>query len=207
MCHHYTIRRERNTRKPGFEPDIPDRQCRITAWSRFPRPYLRTPCSWRIKRLQMFRNCRRSRTRTGVMGLPFGTHHVSPLHHTAYHICFIWIKAHAGAQPCLRYLVIRSWTIANLAPSVRSFKIRIPAAHSAFILSHSSLGLTLLPIPVPVAPCPTREHQDSELTLSLLVVLTDWVPSLPLRRLVGLFRCRFDSCSVQACALAAVPPQ
>ena len=29
----------------------------------------------------------------------------------------------------------------------------------------------------------------------------------PLRRLVGLFRCRFDSIHVQACALAAVPPQ
>ena len=36
---------------------------------------------------------------------------------------FIRSEAHAGAQPCLRYLVIRSWTIANLAPSVRSVKI------------------------------------------------------------------------------------
>ena len=27
--------------------------------------------------------CCRSRTRTDVMGLPFGTHHASPLHHTA----------------------------------------------------------------------------------------------------------------------------
>ena len=29
------------------------------------------------------------------------------------------------------------------------------------------------------------------------------IPSFPLRRLVGLFRCRFDQCNVQACALAA----
>ena len=29
------------------------------------------------------------------------------------------------------------------------------------------------------------------------------IPSLPLHRLVGLFRCRFDQCNVQACALAA----
>ena len=36
-------------------------------------------------------------------------------------------------------------------------------------------------------------REDSELTLSPLVVLTDWLPSFPLRRLVGLFRCRFDS--------------
>ena len=56
---------------------------------------------------------------------------------------------------------------------------------------------------MPVAPRPTREHLDSELTLSPLDVLTDCVPSLPLRRLVGLFRCRFDQCNVQACALAA----
>ena len=29
------------------------------------------------------------------------------------------------------------------------------------------------------------------------------IPFFPLRRLVGLFRCRFDKCNVQACALAA----
>ena len=39
--------------------------------------------------------------------------------------------------------------------------------------------------------------------LVLSVVLTGWLPSLPLRRHVGLFRCRFDQCNVQACALAA----
>ena len=56
------------------------------------------------------------------------------------------------------------------------FKIRIPAAHSAFIFSHHSLGLTLLPI------CPSMTYHvglaDSELTLSPPAVLTDWVPSL-----------------------------
>ena len=31
---------------------------------------------------------------------------------------FIKFEAHAGAKPCLRYLVIRWWHIANLAPSV-----------------------------------------------------------------------------------------
>ena len=46
------------------------------------------------------------------------------------------------------------------------------------LMSHSSLGLTLLPIPVPVAPRPTRERLDSEITLSPPAVLTDWVPSL-----------------------------
>ena len=51
------VRHKWNTRKPGFEPDIPDRQCRITAWSRFPKPFLHTPCSYHIKRLQMFRSC------------------------------------------------------------------------------------------------------------------------------------------------------
>ena len=60
---------------------------------------------------------------------------------------FIKFEAHAGHHPCLRYFNIFAYgDIANLAPSVRSFKIRIPAAHSAFILSHPSLGLTLLPI-------------------------------------------------------------
>ena len=52
-------------------------------------------------------------------------------------------------------------------------------AHSAYsLMSHSSLGLTLLPIPVPVAPRPTRERLDSEITLSPPAVLTDWIPSL-----------------------------
>ena len=116
---------------------------------------------------------------------------------------FIRSEAHAGAQPCLRYLVIRSWTIANLAPSVRSVKI----PHSCGSFGFHSLPPFPRPYtttyPVPVAPRPTREHLDSEITLSPLVVLTDWLPSLPLRRLVGLFRCRFDQCNVQACALAA----
>lgn len=46
------------------------------------------------------------------------------------------------------------------------------------LMSHSSLGLTLLPIPVPVAPRPTRERLDSEITLLPPAVLTDWIPSL-----------------------------
>ena len=49
--------------------------------------------------------------------------------------------------------------------------------------------------------------RGSELTLSPLAVLTDLVPSFPLLQLVGLFRCRFDFCNVQACALAAYSPQ
>ena len=85
------------------------------------------------------------------------------------------------------------------------FNIRIPAAHSAFIIFHPSLGLTLLPI------CQSLTYHvglaDSELTLSPPAVLTDWVPSFPLLQLVGLFRCRFDFCNVQACALAAYSPQ
>ena len=73
------------------------------------------------------------------------------------------------------------------------FNIRIPAAHSAFILSHHSLGLTLLPsrlIPFPrpytTTFPPYSLHvganswplRGSELTLSPPAVLTDWVPSL-----------------------------
>ena len=46
------------------------------------------------------------------------------------------------------------------------------------LMSHSSLGLNLLPIPVPVARRPTRERLDSEITLSPPAVLTDCVPSL-----------------------------
>ena len=50
---------------------------------------------------------------------------------------FIRIEAHAGHYPCLRYFNIFAHSdIANLNPSVRSVNIRIPAAHSAFILSH-----------------------------------------------------------------------
>ena len=104
-----------------------------------------------------------------------------------------------------------SWLFAQRAysePLLHLFallKFRIPAAHSAFILSHLPLGLTLLPIcmsltyPVGLA--------DSELTLSPPAVLTVCVPSFPLLQLVGLFRCRFDFCNVQACALAAYSPQ
>ena len=71
----------------------------------------------------------------------------SQLSFTGVPYIFIRIEAHAGHYPCLRYFNIFAHSdIANLNPSVRSVNIRIPAAHSAFILSHLSLGLILLPI-------------------------------------------------------------
>ena len=70
----------------------------------------------------------------------------SQLSFTGVPYIFISIEAHAGHYPCLRYFNIFAHSdIANLNPSVSSVNIRIPAAHSAFILSHLSLGLTLLP--------------------------------------------------------------
>ena len=77
--------------------------------------------------------------------LHYLSHTLYQLSYTAPYI-FIRIEAHAGHYPCLRYFNIFAHSdIANLNPSVSSVNIRIPAAHSAFILSHLSLGLTLLP--------------------------------------------------------------
>ena len=78
----------------------------------------------------------------------------------------IW--AHA-----LLVLALRSLDLRSLNTPLLPWLIR-PTS----LMSHSSLGLTLLPIPVPVAPRPTRERLDSEITLSPPAVLTDWVPSL-----------------------------
>ena len=93
---------------------------------------------------------------------------------------FIWIKAHAGHHPCLRYLVIRSWTIANLSPSVRSVKYPHSCGSFGF---HS---LPPFPRPYTTTLPPYSLHfganswplRGSELTLSPPAVLTDWVPSL-----------------------------
>ena len=134
------------------------------------------------------------------------------LSYTTIHIYLSEAKAHAGAQPCLRYLVIRSWTYSE--PSLHLFvlfNIRIPAAHSAFILSHYPLGLTLLPI------CPSMTYHvglaDSELTAHACFLFCGRTPqpsfmlSFFSPPAIGLFRCRFDFCNVQACALAAYSPQ
>ena len=48
-----------------------------------------------------------------------------------------------------------------------------------------------------------RSFRIRNLPCRFRLYLRVWIPSLPLRRLVGLFRCRFDQCNVQACALAA----
>ena len=89
------------------------------------------------------------------------------------------------------------------------FNIRIPAAHSAFILSHHSLGLTLLPSRLILCMSgPTRGRCGvRNLPCRLRLYLRIGYRLFPLLQLVGLFRCRFDSIHVQACALAAVPPQ
>ena len=82
------------------------------------------------------------------------------------------VQAHAGAKPCLRYLVIRWWQISE--PSLRLFALfifRIPAAHSAsnylprFPRSYTTTYHNVRP---------TRELSDSELTSLHLVVLTGW---------------------------------
>ena len=55
--------------------------------------------------------CCRGRTRTGDLSQYAGRIQqvslVDHLNYTAYRIWFIRIEAHAGAKPCLRYLVIR----------------------------------------------------------------------------------------------------
>ena len=83
--------------------------------------------------------------------------------------------------------------------------IRIPAAHSAFILSHHSLGLTLLPSRLILCMSgPTRGRCGvRNLPCRIRLYLRIWYRLFPLLQLVGLFRCRFDFCNVQACALAA----
>ena len=80
--------------------------------------------------------------------------------------------------------------------------IRIPAAHSAFVISHPSLGLTLLPILVS-CDLSRRSRRIRNLPCRFRLYLRVEYRPFPLRRLVGLFRCRFDQCNVQACALAA----
>ena len=81
--------------------------------------------------------------------------------------------------------------------------------HSAFILSHHSLGLTLLPSRLFLCISgPTRGRcWVRNLPCRLRLYLRIGYRLFPLLQLVGLFRCRFDSIHVQACALAAVPPQ
>lgn len=83
--------------------------------------------------------------------------------------------------------------------------IRIPAAHSAFILSHPSLGLTLLPSRIILCISrPTRGRCGvRNFPLSVGLYLRVEYRLFPLLPLSGLFRCRFDQCNVQACALAA----
>lgn len=72
------------------------------------------------------------------------------LSYTAYHLCVVRTQAHAGHHPCLRYFnIFAHGDIANLTPSVSSVCVRLlPSAQFGIILSHSSLGLTLLPIPL-----------------------------------------------------------
>ena len=71
------------------------------------------------------------------------------------------------------------------------FNIRIPAAHSAFILSHPSLGLTLLPICVSLLWVNSWPLQIRNLPRFFWLYLRVEYRLFPLRRLWGLFRCRF----------------
>ena len=73
------------------------------------------------------------------------------------------------------------------------FNIRIPAAHSAFILSHHSLGLTLLPSRLILCISgPTRGRCGvRNLPCRLWLYLRIGYRLFPLHQRVGLFRCRF----------------
>ena len=73
------------------------------------------------------------------------------------------------------------------------FNIRIPAAHSAFILSHTSLGLALLPSRLIVCLSgPTRGRCGvRNFPLSVGLYLRVEYRLFPLLPLSGLFRCRF----------------
>ena len=110
-------------------------------------------------------NCCRGRIRTA--DLRTNATLFNQLSCTAYHICFIWIKAHAGAQPCLRYLVIRSWT--NSEPrSICTFCL-----NSAFLrLIRLSFSPTL----------PSALHYYLSLCLLHLAQLVSiWIRNLPCR--------------------------
>ena len=84
----------------------------------------------------------------------------SQLSFTGVPYIFISIEAHAGHYPCLRYFNIFAHSdIANLNPSVSSVNIRIPAAHSAFILSHVfPRPYTTTFLPYCYVSGPTRGH-------------------------------------------------
>ena len=90
---------------------------------------------------------------------------------------YIWL---ASPKPSELFCPVGHPFLSSFALLLRSFNTPLLPwlIRPTSLMSHSSLGLTLLPIPVPVAPRPTRERLDSELTLSPPVVLTDWLPSL-----------------------------
>ena len=132
-----------------------------------------------------------------------------PLSYTAFHIYFL----DQGSCRCQTLPKILGYSLMTYSEP-RSicfvlFNIRIPAAHSAFILSHHSLGLTLLPSRLILCISgPTRGRCEvRNLPCRLRLYLRIGYRLFPLLQLVGLFRCRFDSIHVQACTLAAVPPQ
>lgn len=74
-------------------------------------------------------------------------------------------------------------------------RFRIPAAHSASILSHTPLGLTLLPSRLILCLSgPTRGRCGvRNFPLSVWLYLRVEYRLFPLLPLSGLFRCRFDS--------------
>ena len=95
----------------------------------------------------------------------------------------IW--AHALLVLALRSLDLRSFNTPLLRWLIRPTSL----------MSHSSLGLTLLPIPVPVAPRPTRERMDSEITFSRWQYFTTLFHAVSFHTIwlfaSSLFRCRF----------------
>ena len=90
---------------------------------------------------------------------------------------YIWL---ASPKPSELFCPVGHPFLSSFALLLRSFNTPLLPwlIRPTSLMSHSSLGLTLLPIPVPVAPRPTRERLDSEITLLPPAVLTDWIPSL-----------------------------